>query len=106
MMPSLTHMVGGSATMFHCDPWSGARVGKELGIGEFELLEIIRSKGIDTWTCSDKGDLVKIILSKPIATAAVPDASRCCRSLTHVGNGPKRPSRCLSACKLLPRAPC
>ncbi len=49
---------------------------KELGIGEFELLEIIRSKGIDTWTCSDKGDLVNIILSKPIATAAVADTDQ------------------------------
>ena len=48
-------------------------MGKELGIGEFELLEIFRSKGIDTWTCGDKRDLVNIILSKPIATAAVAD---------------------------------
>ena len=47
MMPWLSHASGGSATMFHCDPWSLARVGKELGIGEFELLEIYRRKGID-----------------------------------------------------------
>jgi hypothetical protein len=48
-------------------------VGKELGIGEFEILEIFRSKGIDTWTCSDKRDLMNIIISKPIVTAAAAD---------------------------------
>jgi hypothetical protein len=37
----------GICKMFHSDPWSLARVGKELGIGEFELLEIYRRKGID-----------------------------------------------------------
>ena len=48
-------------------------VGKELGIGEFVLLDICRSRGIDTWTCSDKRDLVNIILSKPIVTVAAAD---------------------------------
>jgi hypothetical protein len=45
-----------------------------LGIGEFELLEIFKSKGIDTWTCFDKCDLMNIILSKLITTAAVADS--------------------------------
>ena len=49
-------------------------MGKELDIGESELLEICRSKGIHTWTFSDKRDLVNIILSKPIATEAAADA--------------------------------
>ena len=48
-------------------------MGKELDIGEFELLEICRSKGIHIWTCSAMRDLVNMILSKPIATAAAAD---------------------------------
>ena len=49
-------------------------MGKELDIGESELLEICRSKGIHIWTCSAMRDLVNMILSKPIATAAAADA--------------------------------
>ena len=48
-------------------------MGKELDIGEFELLEICRSKGIHTWTCNDKCDLVNIILRKPIVTTSSAD---------------------------------
>ena len=39
-----------------------------------ELREICRIKGIDTATCIDKRDLVDIIVSNPIATAAAADA--------------------------------
>ena len=73
-------------------------VGKELGIGEFVLLDMCRSRGIDTWTCSDKRDLVNIILSKPIVTVAAADTDAVGTYLQmlpfnhsrRVGDGPKR----------------
>jgi hypothetical protein len=39
-----------------------------------ELREICSSKGIDTSTCIDKRDLLDMIVSKPIATAAAEEA--------------------------------